>query len=806
MRAAEHRRARFDKKEGCGTVARRGSNGRGAGSSGGSYALGNTGYGTAASYGSTEGGGGATGVFPPEQGAYQPGGYQPEGYQPGQVNPGYPQQPGQGRRPPAPPARGLIDYPRRGRSGWRRWVPSWKLVAGVCTAGLVFLTIAFMVAYAQITVPAPDARTLAQTTIISYSNGNEIGRFATQNRESVQLAQVPLQVQEAVLAAEDHTFYTNSGVNPTSIIRAALSNLRGNSLQGGSTITQQYVKNVYNQRDRSFQRKAKEVFLALKINRTVSKPDILKRYLNTIYLGRGAYGIQAAAHAWFGPKKDVSKLTVSQGAFLAGIINAPSFSDPHGDSMQKARAIRRWNYVVDSMVKDGWLNASTRATLKFPKTIAPAKESSMAGQNGYLMEMAVQEASQRLGLTPDQIKSGGYKITTTFNPDLINAGVKAVKETLPRSKPKGLQIGMASVDPRSGAVRAIYGGTDWLKRQRNAATEDTAEAGSTFKAFTLLAALKSGVSLNNMYSSATPMKIKGYPVHNFGGEHYGYINLVKATQESVNTVYVQLNAKIGPPKTQAAAYAAGIPQSANVDQNLVNVLGSANPHVIDMAGAYSTIASQGIRRPPYVVQSVSDVGTSKILYDRLPSMDAGKRVFDTSVTADASYAMQQVVKGGTGSYASHLGRPAAGKTGTSTDSRSAWFVGFTPQLTTAVAMYQIGKDKQGRLTNLPLQGFGQFSTITGGTYPVRIWTDFMSIALNGKPIVDFPQPTYGGQVTTTAPPTTMAPTPTLQFPTQSPTPTLPFSIRPVVPTATRTIPIPTFATPTIPVPTTHRTP
>jgi membrane peptidoglycan carboxypeptidase len=382
---------------------------------------------------------------------------------------------------------------------------------------------------------------------------------------------------------------------------------------------------------------------------------------------------------------------------------------------------------------------------------------------------------------------------------LIADGVTAVKQSLPKDKPKRLQIGMTSIDPRTGAVRAIYGGTDYLKRQQNAATQDSAEAGSTFKAFALMAALKDGVSLKNTYSSATPMKIKGYRVSNDDNENYGYIDLLKATADSVNTVFVQVNAQIGPEKTQAAAYAAGIPKSAHVTDTLSNVLGPANPHPIDLASAYATIAAQGIRRVPFVVQSVIEVSTGRVLLGSKSLDTKGVRVFPADVTADATYALQHVVTGGTGTYAQRLNRPVAAKTGTSQNSRSAWFVGFTPQLATAVAMYQPSADGK---SNVAMSGFGEFNTIFGGGYPCRVWTSFMQAALAGTPIIPFPEPAYGGEVTHASPTSTHTVAPTTQpthtqgsEPTRTTRPTRtvsPSSTGHPTSTPTKTIPLPSI--------------
>jgi membrane peptidoglycan carboxypeptidase len=703
-------------------------------------------------------------------------GYPPEGYRPDsgsgrqQQEPprGHNPSPGRGGgKPPRPPKRGFIDYPRYGRSGWTRWWPSWKLISMVIGTFIISGIIAFSFAYASIKIPAPDQAALAQTTVIYYANGkDEIGRLSTQNRQDVQLAQVPQPVRDAVLAAEDHTFYTNKGVDPKSILRAAYADARGNSLQGGSTISQQYVKNVYNQRDRSYKRKFNEVFLAVKINQNFSKDQILERYLNTIYLGRGAYGIQAASQVYFG--KDVKDLTVSQGAFLAGIINAPSLADPRGGADEKARALRRWGVVLDAMVKWGTLDPTTRATLKFPTTIVPKQQSTLKGQNGYLMTMAKQEAVTDLkkagvpNVTEDSLNTGGYKIVTTFNKSLIAAGVKAVKEKLPKDHGAGLKIGMASIDPKTGAIRAIYGGPNFLTTQTNQATQGAAQGGSTFKAFGLIAALEDGVSLKTVYNSKSPMYFKGYPkpVSNFGNENLGYIDLIKATEESVNTVFVQLNRDVGQSKTYKAAIAAGIPKkTVDLGPNLVNVLGNANVHPVNLAGAYGTFADQGVRHDPYSIASISYVGTDKPIYTVPDSQTKGRRVFTADAVADLTYALQHVVSGsnGTARYVQNLNRPVAGKTGTSNDSLSAWFVGYTPQLVTAVAFHR-EKVVDGRIKVVKLGTIGGVTNVTGGSFPAQVWTQYMEAALDGKEKIDFPEPAWGGDQLHSAP-VTAAPTP-----------------------------------------------
>jgi membrane peptidoglycan carboxypeptidase len=719
----------------------------------------------------TRQGPGGTGVFPaayvaPPSQAPPPAGYAPE--------------PGRERRPTKPvKPRRLIDYPRWGRTGWTRWLPSWKLISAFIGAGILAMFAALFAAYSATSLPSKEAAGVsAQTSVIYYSDGETpIAELATQNRTIVTIDQIPQHLREAVYAAEDRTFETNSGVEPTSIIRAAWSNLRGNSLQGGSTISQQYVKNIYDQKDRTAKRKAKELILAIKINQKLSKDEILTRYLNTIYLGDGAYGVQAAARAYFGPDQDVKDLTVSQSAFLAGIINAPSLSDPRDGKEKKARAERRWNVVLDAMVTEKWLDPATRATQKWPK-FAPKSDSisvTSTSQNGYLRDMVVKEAADKYQLSEKDLWTGGYKITTTFNRSMVKAGAKAVKAMLPKPKdrPKGLRIGMASIDPETGAVKAVFGGTKYVGPENSNATIDRAQAGSTFKGFGLIAALEDGANLRTtQYKSDSPVVIDGQPVHNDSdGESSGYRDLVDATAHSLNTVFAQLNKDVGISKTRDAAYAAGIPKSIRIDNNLTNVLGSADPHAIDMASAYATFAAEGIRREPHTIERITYLGSGKEAVGKkdVATVTSEKRVFKKDAVADLTYALQQVVNRGTGVYARRLGFPVAGKTGTSQDSKSAWFVGYTPQLSTSVMMYQPGTNKKGQKTNLPMKGFGIHQDgIYGGGYPTEIWTKYMEAAMKGKKVEDFPPPAFGGKSINQAP-ATIAPTQKAD-PTQEPSP------------------------------------
>ena len=741
---------------------------------------------------------GGPGTRAPLQGAPVPahgrnGGPGPGGRGPGGPGGRGPQGPG-GRG--AAPRRRIIDYPRAGRTGFTRWIPSWKLVGTLFLLAVGFVVAAFLVAYATTPIPVNGKQSATfQTSTVYFRDGSVLGRFQQENRTLVDIQQVPDYLQDAVIAAEDRTFESNSGVSVSGMVRALLNNAQGGDLQGGSTITQQYVKNYYLNPDRTYTRKVREVFIALKLGRTVEKPEIMEGYLNTIYWGRGAYGVEAAARVWFGKSLDPAvveenpkkRLTRSEAAFLAGIINGPELYDPMDGDAEAAAAKDRWQFVVDGMVAEGYLTADEAAGLKFPKVLKNVPSNTPKGYKGYLLQMVRKEAAAQ-GFTAEELDTRGLAIYTTFDPKLMAQAEKAVEDTLPPRKqwPKGTEVALSSVDVDTGEVRAIYGGQDYLERQRNAATQDIAQAGSTFKPFTLLAALQGprddasacrpnitdgAISLDSRYNGSSPQSFKGFdrPVRNFGGASYGFMDLRRATANSVNTVYVALNEEVGPEQTQAAAICAGIPKGTlDLQANPSNVLGSASPHPIDMAFAYATIANEGKRTKLHGIKKIETAQDKKVLYEYEANPT---QVFHKDVAANAIEAMEQVVLRGSGTYARQLGRPVAGKTGTSSDNYSAWFVGFTPQISTSVAMYRVGEDG-GRL---PLEGFGGFGEITGGSWPVRIWTDYMTAAVDGTKVEDFPQAERIGEVVNPAPVVTEKPSaePTktqTEEPTPSPTP------------------------------------
>jgi membrane peptidoglycan carboxypeptidase len=432
------------------------------------------------------------------------------------------------------------------------------------------------------------------------------------------------------------------------------------------------------------------------------------------------------------------------------------------------------------MVTEGWLSPEDRAKQTFPKVVTRKATDSLGGTNGYLLETVRREVEAKTGLTDADIDRGGLKIVSTFDKKMQASAVAAIKDELPTDGDKGVHAGLAAVKPGDGAVVAMYGGPDAVKRPFNDATQAGPQAGSTFKPFALAAALESGISLRSRYDGHSPRTFPGgYKVSNFGNEQYGYIDLLQATASSVNTVYVQLNDEVGPDKTMEAAIKAGLPKgTAGLEPNLSNVLGTSSPHVVDVADAFATFAAQGEQAPWYTVKSVTTDKGAK-LFTAAPKP---KRVFSADVMADLTYALQGVVEHGSGAYAGGaLGRPAAGKTGTSQDSRSAWFSGFTPQLAASVGIY---REIDGKISSL--SGLGGRSNVTGGSFPVRIWTAFMKGALEGAKVEQFPPPVYGGTSTNPAPPpSTPSSTPTTSAPTSTPTAT---GTAPPTPTETGTLP------------------
>ena len=600
--------------------------------------------------------------------------------------------------------------------------------------GFIAGSVLFALAYFTVDIPDANAYVNSQSTIIQYSNGEEIGRVGTQNRQIVPLAKIPLNVRHAVLAAEDRNFYSNRAFSVTGILRAVVNNLRGGSLQGGSTITQQYAKTAFLTPSRTIQRKIKELVISIKLENQLSKDQIFESYLNTIYFGRGSYGVMTASQQYF--NRNVDQLTNSQAAIIASILRSPGLYDPAFKKGNLERLQARFDYVKEGMIEAGWLDKDAAAKMKFP-TIAPRSTSGqLSGPKGHIIEAVTKELA-KLGFSQDQLLVGGLVIKTTLDQRAQQSAVDAVNKFYPSNAPENLRIGLVAIRPGTGEIVALYGGRDYLQRQLSDATQSIALAGSTFKPFAIIAGLEQGIPLTSMWNGDSPQTFddlgKPYIVSNYGDEGWGQVDLMYATKHSINTIFVPLGIKVGPAAVVDVARRAGIPESVAMIPTPSVVLGVASPRVIDVANAYATFAAQGIKSKPYLVSQV--IGSNKgVLYE---GKQETQEVFSKEVMADLTYSLKGTITGGTGSAALALGRPAAGKTGTSQSNASAWFSAYTPQLAASVALFRDSASES-------LNGIGGLTSVTGGTFPARIWTAFMKGALKGEPVMDFPAPSNIG--------------------------------------------------------------
>ena len=657
--------------------------------------------------------------------------------------------------------------PKKKRFRWAK-----RIGFGILTIFLGFFIIGmavFLYLYNTLSVPAPDDLALAQKTTVYYADGTtEMGSLGEINRQIVDTTKIPDYVSKAIVASEDRTFYTNSGVDVKGILRALVNNLRGGARQGASTLTQQYVERYFvGKTTDTYGGKLKEAVLAIKINREQSKDEVIGAYMNTIYFGRGAYGIDAAAQAYFGHGAD--QLTLSESALLAAVIPAPSAWDP---AVNPDKAKERWERDLNLMVEDGWITQAEKDAAVFPETIDPEtlNSASMTGTTGYLMAQVKSELLASGQFDEDKISQGGLRITSTIVKEHQDQAVAAAQgmNEVDGWDPTYQHVALSSMDPATGEILAEYAGADFEKRQQNAVTQDIAMAGSSFKPFALLANARLGGTVYDTYSGKSPQYFRGMgtPVSNDGGYSFGNVTLVKATAYSMNTVFVGLNDDVEPENTLKAAIDAGIPEdTVGLNDELLNVLGPSSPHNIDLTTAYSTIANGGERVTAHIVKKVED-SNSKLLY----SGDvAPKRVFDVEEISSIMPALEAVTKGeGTANRVDYsIPRlVTAGKTGTSSEQLSAQFVGFVPGMVTAVSMYQ--SDDAGN--SVPLDDVGGLGQFHGGDWPVDVWIDYMKPATANLPGDDFPWKVESNRkVHNNAP--TPAPSATTEAPQSAPEPT-----------------------------------
>jgi membrane peptidoglycan carboxypeptidase len=640
-----------------------------------------------------------------------------------------------------------------------------------------------MIAVAYANTPVPDendtqAGATAQGSGVYYSDGKTLIAKLGTPRKIIPYEQMSEKLRDATVAIENDTFYEDSGISISGMARSLWMTATGQQLQGASTITQQMARGYYGglSSEVSIKRKVSEIFIAVKLNQTKPKEEILKTYLNTVNFGR-AYGVEAAAQAYFGPKKHASNLTLSEAAYLAAHIQTPSWGSE--DPALKFR----WKTVLDYMAKQ-WPDkyAAEAKTAEWPKIRKANTDDAMAGINGYMIE-AVKRELQGRGITEDVIESSGFKIITTFDKKLMQAAQTAVRGAT-GGMSKEFHTSLAAVDPKYGRVVAFYGGTDYLKDPWNEPFDSAKQAASAFKPYVLAAWLKAGKSLSSYVpgSVTVPKELPGQQPGGFRNSHNvgASIDVVKATAQSVNTAYVSmayaLPDKIKDVKNlvEAAGFSERRMEQDVKDHGYGFAIGSAPVTAVEQAAGYSIFANGGKYTKYHVVKEIRLNG--QVAY---PEQRSVKNVISPEAAADATVAMQEVLRSGTAAGKGLGNRPAAGKTGTNNEEKEAWFVGYTPQLSTAVGMYRercltkTGKVVQPINSNCPTTPRGKphkkynlnnpYTTakeisleFEGADTPTTIWRAFMTAALQNKPVEQFPTRADIGQPENIVP----SPTPT----------------------------------------------
>jgi penicillin-binding protein 1A len=612
----------------------------------------------------------------------------------------------------------------------------------VATAGTVLAAFLFL----PLPATLPEARRTVDSQIsrIYDMNGQEIGSFRQfEITNPAKPEDIPQVLKDAVVAAEDRRFYSHGGVDVRGTLRALWADLRNRgAVQGGSTITQQYVKNTYTGSERSLSRKIREAVLASQIDRTYEKDEILFKYLDQVYLGEGAYGVGAAAQTYF--RKNVRDLSLSEAALLAGIIPAPSFYEPRGNP---EGAERKRRLVLSQMLESGfitqqqhdeaalqqtWLGAPPPAGTPFTY-VHPREE--VRNRYPYFVDYVRRYLEARLG--QDAIYNRGLQIYTTLDPRMQEAAEQEVAATL-NGAPPAIEMALVAIEPGSGYVKAMVGGRDFYAPggQVNLALGGSTgkQPGSTFKPFVLATALTQGITPNKTYSGKSGICVApDYCPSNFGGSSYGTLTLREATKKSVNSVYAQLIRDVGVEPTMELAKRMGLGTYTYKPgfHGLSVALGAGETTPIDMASAYGVWAARGLRAEPTPVVRVLDSEGGTVEDNTKPTSN---RLLKEEVADTMNDVLQGALQpGGTAAGKNLPERPAAGKTGTTNDNTNAWFVGYTPQLSTSVWIGHRDDQK-------PMGAVKGVRAVTGGTWPARTWQAFMKRALEGAPVIQFNEP------------------------------------------------------------------
>ncbi|GAA5122997.1 transglycosylase domain-containing protein [Haloechinothrix salitolerans] len=638
----------------------------------------------------------------------------------------------------------------------------WRLVRRIGYAAVtvfVLVPIAiFTVLYFVLDVPSPYEVAASQdkTVTYMYSNGGVMAKDITDgNRVLLEPDQVPDKVKHAVYAAEDETFETNAGFDVMGILRAAKNQLTG-GVGGGSTITQQYVKKATENDDHTITRKATEIVKAFKMSNQLSKTEIITAYLNTIYFGRGAYGVQAASQAYFA--KDVGKLSPAQAAYLAGIIQAPS----RGDNLEYAE--RRWNYVMDQMVENKWLSSSERASATFPKPVNENKTDSPGfdGSRRHL-KAAIGSELESLGYSEEQVRTAGYTIHTTIDKRAQRIAEQVVRGVM-KGQPKKLHEAFVAVDPASGGVMAYYGGpydetdyVNWASKGRN--------PGSTMKAFDFLALLKKGEKgPYATYDGTSPRTFGDTEVRNAGNDQCPDCTVMEAMKRSINTVFFDMVFNdVGPRSVVKAVREAGVSEKStvsDVDGNIAIGGGDNKITPQDLASAYATFAADGVRRDSHLVTKIT-TPDGDVIYqaDRkgTPAFSPDREK-SKQIAGNVTMTLEPVL--GYSDLRCANGRECAGKTGTHEapghpgENSQAWMVGYSRQIAAAAWV--------GDKALAPIRD-ANGTPIYGSGLPGSIWQQFMNRYHEGLPLEPFPEVEVMGE----PPPPPPEPEPT-EEPTEEP--------------------------------------
>lgn len=669
---------------------------------------------------------------------------------------------------------------------------TWKKVLGT-GLGLALLTIGGCIAMYMLTpIPAGNADAQKQSNVFRYSDGTILARDGDLNRENVSLAKVPKSVQLTFVAAENKTFYKDAGVDLKGTVRGILNTIAGRGAQGGSTITQQYVKNYYLTQEQTVTRKLKEIVISLKLDRQKSKDEILAGYINTSYYGRGAYGIQAAAQAYYGV--DADKLTVPQGAYLAALLQAPSQYDwAVATDTGKKLVQDRWNYVLNNMVEEKWLDKSARDAMKFPIPKDPKPAAGKKGQVGYLVDAAKEELQRQLvaegkvatlSEAEALVDRGGWTITVNIDKKKQAALEKAVKQQLTskldakkRSVDGDVQAGAVSVDPKTGKVLAMYGGTDYLEHYVNNATRADYQPASTFKPVILAAALDKAaktqngdqISANSIYDGTSKRPVVGSEIgfapENEDDQDYGDVTVQTAMNKSINSVFAQLGVDVGMDQVLKTAKDLGM-DTADLKAVPAQTLGTMGASPLQMAGVYATLDNHGKKVTPAVIE---DAESSTMSIKPNP---IGDQVITREAADTVTSVLTGVVDDGTAQTSvrdnpERNGQKVAGKTGTSDFNRSAWFTGYTPDLVTSVGLFGESAKSHAQVTLTGATGLipGK-GRINGGGYPAQIWAQY-TFGVSEKVSKFDLDTTQGAAVQTATPSPTPSKSPT---PSTSPTP------------------------------------